>query len=400
MWDFRIKPDVSGRGMDNSITVENWLQAPNNRNSFQIVQTLFPTIRIRRGQGSVSNFGTAPMDLASLTCTTSCGDACTIGEMLDTRFVDAFLVVKNGSLVFERYFNGMSNDSHHLLNSVTKSVIGMLTGIVVGMGRLDPADRVTKYLPELADTAFAETSVRHALDMSAAVAYNEDYANPDADFWRETAVLGWRPSLAGPDSPKTLFDFIKRLHGKAQQDGAKYCYRTVLTNLIGMVLERATGRRLAELLETELWAKLGTEHDATIVADRSGFPYVGAGMNASARDLARFGQMIVQRGFFNGSQIVPASWIDDTLQPNGEAMSAFAQSDYGPALPGGQYRNQCWGIDPSRGILMAVGIYGQFIYMNVPKAITIVQFSSQPQPADVPMFLDVLAAMGAVADAL
>jgi CubicO group peptidase (beta-lactamase class C family) len=386
--------------MDSLITADNWLQPPNHRAAFQQVQALFPSVRIRRGRGTTHCFENAPIDLTGLPCATTGGDMRTIGDMIQNCYVDAFVVLKDGRLVFEHYANGMSISSHHLLNSVTKSVIGMLTGIVVDTGVVNPADPVTKYLPELRDTAFSGTSLRHALDMSAAVAYNEDYENPDADFWRETAVVGWRPALSWPDSSGTLFEFIKRLQGKAQTDGEKYTYRTVLTNLIGMVLERATGRRLGELLETELWTKLGADEDAAIVADRSGFPYVGAGMNASARDLARFGQMIAQRGFFNGQQIVPAWWIDETLQPNPSAISAFAQSDYGPALPGAQYRNQCWVIDPNRGVLTAIGIYGQFVYIDLSNSVTIVQFSSQPKPADAAMFLDVIGAMSAVAKAL
>ena len=295
--------------MDRLITTDNWLQSPNHRTAFQQVQALFPSVRIRRGRGPTSCFRHAPVDLTELLCSANGGDRQTLGDVLQTPDVDAFVVVKDGRLIFEHYANGMSIDSHHLLNSVTKSVIGMLTGILADAGVVNPSDPVTKYLPELRDTAFSQTTLRHALDMSAAVAYNEDYENPDADFWRETAVVGWRPTLSWPDSPGTLFEFIRGLQVKSQIDGEKYTYRTVLTNLIGMVLERATGRRLAELLETELWSKLGAEEDAVIVTDRSGFPYVGAGMNASARDLARFGQMIAQRGFFNGQQIVPGWWI-------------------------------------------------------------------------------------------
>lgn len=165
-----------------------------------------------------------------------------------------------------------------------------------------------------------------------------------------------------------------------------------------MVLERAAHTALPELMETELFSKLGPEQDACIVADRSGFPYVGAGMNACARDLARFGAMVVAQGRFNGQQIVPASWIDDTRRGNAHVKRMFAESEHGETLPGGHYRNQFWVSDSDRGILLAIGIHGQTIHMNMSTNTVIVKFSSQPESVDREMFKDTFAAMDALSE--
>jgi CubicO group peptidase (beta-lactamase class C family) len=380
------------------ITSDNWNFPPFNRLSFQHVQSLFPTARIRRGAGSITEFDENPCDLADIPYIGMDGSNRTVKQMLDGSYTDSFLVVKNGTIVCEQYFNGMAADSHHLLNSVTKSFIGMLVGIMAEQGCLQEDDPVVRHMPELSGTAFSRTTIRHALDMTAAVEYGEDYADQNADFWVETAVVGWRPDLVNDGSALSLLDYAKSLQKREQLDGEKYHYRTVLTNVLGMVLERASGRTLQDLLQTEIWSRLGPEQDASIVVDRMGFPYVGAGMNACARDLARFGQMVVQRGFFNGDQIVPGDWVDDTRYGNTQTKLAFAAGEYGESLPGAHYRNQFWGMDSDRGIVAAIGIHGQTIYMDMGTGVVIVKFSSQPESVNQEMFMDTFTAMFAISE--
>ena len=382
------------------IIVDNWLQPPFNRHSFQRVQALFPTVRIRRGAGPVSDVGSGSAELGEIPFTQLDGSASTLGRLLESSCTDAFLVAKDDELVCEQYSNGMAPDSHHLLNSVPTSFVGMLTGIVAARGQLDPGDPVSKHLPEFAGSAFDETSIRHALDMSAAVAYGEDYADPNSDFWIESAVVGWQPGLVTSDLAKTLFDYARGLKQKEQPDGDKFHYRSVLTNVLGMVLERATGSGLGELLEAEIWKKLGTEHDASIVADRVGFPYVGAGMSCSARDLLRFGLMLVNEGRLNGEQIVPQEWVQDTCVADAQAVGAFARGEYGEAIPGAHYRNQCWVTDAERGVMLGVGIFGQSVHVNLTAKTVIVKLSSQPEPLDFELFLNSFAAMNAVSETL
>ncbi|MDG1204269.1 MAG: serine hydrolase [Pseudomonadales bacterium] len=380
-------------------TVDNWGYPPHNRQSFQHVQSLFPTARLRRGPGPITTFGSESKDVLNMTYAGADGSQRTVQQMCDNSYTDAFIVMKDNALLCEHYENGMAADSFHLLNSVTKSFVGMLAGIHISKGLVQEIDLVTQYIPELADTAFSESTIRHLLDMTAAPKYGEDYADRSADFWVEAAVVGWRPALRTKDAATTLLAHAATLAESEQKNGEKYHYRTVLTNVLGMVLERAGQGRLQEQLQNQIWQKLGPQQDAVIVVDSAGFPYVGAGMNACARDLARFGQMMIQQGEYNGEQIVPRQWIHDTRHANDQARINFAQSDYGAMMPGGHYRNQVWVEDADKGILVAIGIHGQVIYMNMQTQVVIVKLSTHPESSS-SLFQDGFIAMRALAASL
>jgi CubicO group peptidase (beta-lactamase class C family) len=370
-----------------NVTAENWRLPAHNRQGFQRVQALFPTRRLKRGRGPISPLDHQTQELLAIPYNAFSGQR-SLQQMLENTYTDAFLVMKNGSIITELYFNDMSADSHHLLNSVSKSFVGMLVGILVADGTLDTQAKITQYLPELSHSAFADTTIRHCLDMTAAVRYTEDYEDEQADFWKETAVVGWRPKLVNRHSPKTLFQFANSLNQKEQLDGQRYHYRTVLTNVLAMAIERAKGISVGDLLEQYIWQKLGAEQDAAIVVDSIGFPYLGAGMNACARDLARFGQMILANGFFHGQQVVPVTWIEDTRHADENCKQLFAESSYAAMLPGGHYRNQVWVGDPTQGILMCIGIHGQTIHINMSTGVVIVKLSSHPRPDDEFIFND------------
>lgn len=381
------------------LTADNWGFPPYNRQSFQRVQSLFPTARIARGAGPVHEFGYDLRDLLDISYTGVEGESRSVQQMLDDTFTDSFLIAKNNVILTESYFNNMGADSHHLLNSVSKSFIGALVGIAADQGVIDVDAPVAQYVSQFADCALRDTTIRTALDMTAAVAFGEDYADPNADFWVETSVVGWRPALVKQGAPDTLLDYALSLQNTDQAEGEKYHYRTVLTNVLGMVLEQATGTPLPELLQSQLWSKLGPEQDACIVTDRIGFPYVGAGMNACTRDLARFGQMIAGNGSLNGKQIVPAAWIDDTRHAGPRSRELLAASEYAEVMPGGHYRNQFWVSDPERGIILCIGIHGQTIHVNMTTGTVIVKLSSHPESVDMPLFMDTFAALDAISEA-
>lgn len=367
---------------EKQITRDNWGYPPFNRDSFQNVQGLFPTARLKRGSGGASDIPVALKPLETIKFDNLGGNKLSIREMLDTTYTDAFLVLKNGVLVYEEYLNGMKADTLHLLNSVTKSFVGMLTGVLYENGVIDPEKYLSDYIPEFKNTVFSGTTLQHALDMSAAVAYGEDYADPKADFWHEAAVVGWRPHLVSAESPDTLFDYALALRDREKQhmDGEKYHYRTVLTNIVAMAIERATGEPCQELIEKYIWKKLRPEQDAAIVVDKIGFPYVGAGMNACARDLARFGLMLLNDGNYNGEQIIPASWVRATREGDEGYRERFSKSDYGEILPGGHYKNQVWVANIDN--MMCIGIHGQLIYIDQSKGLVIVKLSSWPESHD------------------
>ena len=377
-----------------TVTTANWGRPPHNRWSFQHVQELFPTCRLARGHSAALVLPTQPRDVLALGFQSADGSTKSMVDFLGAACCDALLVVHGGSLVAEHYFNGMTVSSQHLLNSVTKSFVGMLAGIAVDRDQLDPSSPLTRYLPELDTAAWQGTTVRHLLDMTAAVKYAEDYADPATDFWREAAVVGWRPELVGDTTPPTLLEYARSLDGQDMENGSRFQYRTVATNVLGMVLERVMGARLATLLETEIWSRLATQHDAAVVVDRAGFPYVGAGMNACARDLVNFGLMMINDGALGGWQVIPAAWIADTAKGDSTSKECFAKA-YGD-FPGWHYRNQVWVASSEPAVMLAIGIHGQLIYMDKGRDLIVVMLSSRPQPLDMEIEVNTLAAVQAI----
>lgn len=359
----------------------NWNQPPHNRHSFQHMSALFATQTIQRSTKSAMAFEYALEDTSQLTYPVSKGATEPLQHFLDSTFTDAFLVLKEGVIVTEEYRNNMRDNTQHLLNSVSKSFVGMLAGIAVEDGLLDTSKYVSAYLPELANSAFSETTVQRALDMTAAVAYSEDYDQPKDDFWHEAAVVGWRPDLQSDSSPRSLVDYCKERSQTEQGEGERFHYRTVLTNLCTAVIERATNTPFCEFFAQRLWQPLGPEQDANVVVDPTGLPYMGAGMSACARDLARFGEMLRNDGFYNDQQILPASWVRDTRLGNDELRELFAASDYHGLLPNGHYTNQVW-ADRESDEIMCIGIHGQTIYIHRSKQLVCVKLSSHPYPTD------------------
>jgi len=359
----------------------NWNQPPHNRHSFQHMSALFATQTIQRSTKSAMAFEYALEDTSQLTYPVSKGATEPLQHFLDSTFTDAFLVLKEGVIVTEEYRNNMQDNTQHLLNSVSKSFVGMLAGIAVEDGLLDTSKYVSAYLPELANSAFSETTVQRALDMTAAVAYSEDYDQPKDDFWHEAAVVGWRPDLQSDSSPRSLIDYCKERSQTEQGEGERFHYRTVLTNLCTAVIERATNTPFCEFFAQRLWQPLGPEQDANVVVDPTGLPYMGAGMSACARDLARFGEMLRNDGFYNDQQILPASWVRDTRVGNDELRELFAASDYHGLLPNGHYTNQVW-ADRESDEIMCIGIHGQTIYIHRSKQLVCVKLSSHPYPTD------------------
>ena len=187
-------------------TTDNWGYPPHNRASFQHVQQLFPTARLRRGSIPSVPMPSVLQDLSHISYTDAQGASRDVAQMLDATFTDAFVVAKHGTIIAEDYRNNMTPASHHLLNSISKSFLGMLVGILVAESSIDPAQGLAHYIPEFSNTGFRDTTVQQALDMTGAIAFGEDYADSNADFWQETAVIGWRPALVQPDTPMTLFD--------------------------------------------------------------------------------------------------------------------------------------------------------------------------------------------------
>ena len=177
------------------INQNNWNQHPNQVWSFQNMKDLFSTKTLSKSNDPSSFDMKLNQDIENFEFDTLEGKSISIKDSFSETHADAFLVIKNEEIIYEQYFNEMSAQSPHLMNSISKSFLGMLAGVLVEKGIIDPEDKISNLIPEFKDSAFAETTLQNALDMAGAVKFGEDYAQPDADFWHETAMFGWRPDL-------------------------------------------------------------------------------------------------------------------------------------------------------------------------------------------------------------
>jgi len=362
------------------IDMSKWDKGPDNLWAFQHISEIIPTANISRGSGPVARLEHAPQDLSGLGFKTPDGKQMTVRKMLETTYTDGFIVLHEGRIVFEKYYNGMTPQTRHLLMSVSKSVTGTLAGILVNDGRLNPTAKVIDYIPELKNSpGFAEATVREVLDMTTSIVFSEDYADPKAEVVSHEVATAWR----GPKSKlaqEGLYAFSQTIKKDKRAHGEKFHYASINTDVLGWLIERASKQRFIEIMRDTIWSKLGAEHDAQISVDYKGSAVANGGFVITLRDLARFSQMVLDDGRYNDRQIVPSGWIDD-IRFNGK-NSAWKPTSYSKIWPDGFYRNQWYVTKDDHGSFFAVGVNGQHIWINPKTRVVMVKYSSLPISAD------------------
>jgi CubicO group peptidase (beta-lactamase class C family) len=352
------------------------LRFPQIRWSFAHMSHFVPTSDVWRGDGPASALPRAERSEIDAVTFTPLGssDTMTWAQSLEANYTDAILVLHKGRIVYERYLGVMQPHSRHIAMSVTKSYIGTLGAMLVAEGRLDERAPVTKYIPELANSAYGDATVRDVMDMTVGVKYSEDYADPKAEIWSYSRAGGLVPRPPGYDGPTSFYAFLETLQ-KDGEHGQAFAYKTVNTEVLGWLIRRVTGKPLGQLLSERFWQPLGAENDAYILIDSVGTGLAGGGLNPTLRDMARFGEMMRLEGRFNGRQIVPKTVVDDIRR--GGDKTKFASAGYA-LLPGWSYRNMWWVSNNEHGAYTARGIHGQVIYIDPKAEMVIARFGSHP----------------------
>jgi CubicO group peptidase (beta-lactamase class C family) len=354
------------------VTLDNWQVAPWNRWSYLHVRELIPTALIRRGQAplevarSGSDLAVIPFQIDGLQPTS-------LAQFVQRSWTDALVVVNRGRVVVEEYRAPMEADSRHLSMSVGKSITSLVTGALVGKGLLSLGAQVSDLLPELARTAFAGASIQHALDMTVAPVSYPDLAHlpRGTEFWDVAA--GWRSPV--PGLPQTIFDLLATTASNGAH-GRRLFYSDLNPDVLGLIAERATGLRFADVVSQVLWIPAGMEFDADITIDRAGTAAADGGYCAAALDHARIGQLVLHHGAADGRQVIPESWITECSKPH---PTAFNPRSYGARWPGASYHNQWWQMD---GRLFAIGVHGQMIAIDHATQTVVVFLSSAPEADD------------------
>ncbi len=384
---------------DARVTLANWQEPPFNRWSFSHMRELVPTQRIPRGSGPVTPLPASPLPLGEIALHRVDGTRASVDEVLEDTYTDATVVVHGGRVVLERYAGETAPGTPHLLMSISKSVVGCVVGNLVERGLLSPAHLVTDHVPELGPSGYRGASLRDILDMRSGVEFSEDYTDLDAEVRVIEQAMGWRPA-SDRRVPSSMYAYLTTLGGTGEHGGV-FDYRSCETDVLGWVCERATNTRMADLISELVWSPIGAERDAEITCDGAGTAIHDGGMCATARDLARFGVMLLAGGEVAGRRVVPATWLRESWTADPDILEAFARSVSGPYLPGGWYRNKFWFVPREQHVvLLCLGIYGQMLYVNPGTGTVAGKLSSWPDAQSPAMLQDTLRAFDAIGAAL
>ncbi|MFH0894592.1 MAG: serine hydrolase [Bacteroidota bacterium] len=272
-------------------------------------------------------------------------------KLLTNNKTVGFLILRNDTILYEKYFLGRNAESYNPSFSVSKSYVSALIGIAIGEGKIGSAkDPITKYLPELTQDFFKSVTIEHLLNMESGLYFNESYTNPFG-------------GVAKFYYGRNLNKYVKKLSYECPP-GEKYDYKSANTQLLAMILERATGQKLSSYLEEKIWKPCGMEYDASWSVDSKKHKTVKAFccLNARARDFAKFGRLYLKKGNWNGKQIIPESWVNETT-----ALPKPGKTFW--------YHYQ-WRVG-NQGDYFAAGVLGQYIYVYPAKNIIMVRMGKK-----------------------
>ncbi|MGB0506826.1 MAG: serine hydrolase domain-containing protein [Pikeienuella sp.] len=346
-------------------TLANWRNRPFNAWSFQHVRELIPSADIAHDPENIRDFPLGQLDVAGLGIEAVMADT-------DT---DAVVVLRGGELVYESYRNGMDQNSHHILMSVSKSILGLIAGTLVDRGEIDLDALVTDWIPEVADTAYKGATIRQLLDMRAGVLFEEDYLATEGPIIEYRYAMNWNqlPPGRSPGDLRSFFSCLTETDGPHE---GRFHYVSPNTDLLGWVFERATGQRYADMLSERLWKPMGAGAPAYITVDPIGAPRAAGGLCMTARDLARIGAVMADEG----GGVIPKGWINDILT-NGDP-DAWDRGDFSDHFVGQSmhYRSKWYVARGDKPMIHALGIHGQYLFVDPARDLSISWFSSQHDP--------------------
>lgn len=362
------------------VRLGNWRSHPYSTWSFQNVAEFVPVADLPHGGGETEPSPGADA-LAELRLTSPDGRELTALEHLTVSHGDAFVAMRDGRLVAEWQAPHCDAARPHIVFSVTKSVTGLLAGIAAGDGLLDPEAPVSDYVASQPGSAFADARVRDLLDMTVSLRFVEDYLDRESDFDRYRRAMLWNPEHGG-GAEETLREVLASLPRDLHPHGGRFHYASPVTDMLGLVLEAATGTRYRDYLSEKLWKPMGARGAASITVDREGTARAAGGLSLTARDLARFGQLVLEDGVAAGRRLVPSDWIADMR--GGGNRAAWIDGDFAGLFPEGRYRS-CWYVTgDGKGSLAAIGIHEQWVWIDPTRGVVLVKLSSRPEPSHDP----------------
>ena len=293
------------------------------------------------------------------------GEEKQILESIDYFNTDGLMILKDGEVHYENYWNENKETSRHIIWSVSKSFLSALVGIALDEGLIeDINDPIIKYLKDFKDTGYEGVSIKNLLQMSSGIEFNEDYGDPNSDINRYARVTATGTSQR---------EFAKTLKN-SRKPGTYNHYISLDSQMLGMLIAEVSNMSVKEYLHEKIWSKIGMQDDAFYLTDKQEVEMSLGGLNVTLRDMAKFGQLFLNNGEWNGNQIVPFEWVANSTTP----LDIHVQPNAGDELTSDAwgYGYQWWVPGPEVSDYTAHGIYNQFIYINPESNVVIAKTSS------------------------
>jgi CubicO group peptidase (beta-lactamase class C family) len=372
---------------ESQVTFGNYREYPYSKWAFQNAGAPLNVLMIPRSGNIVSLNETFDNSIGDIKLKDANNEDKTVNNILEENFTDGFLVLKGDDIIFERYFNGLTKDYQHIWFSATKSLTSTAFGILVDQGKVNLSDSPSIYIPELKGSGFERVTIQNLLDHSTSIDFEENYTDPNSEFIKYygpamnmAKIPGGRDAEPQNTEIYGTYDFLEKFIRPNNEEipGDVFDYNSANSDLLGWLIARISGISFDQFIQKYIWSKLGAEHDAYIAVDRAYMGVSTAGFNSTLRDAARFGNMILNRGRYNGQQIVSADWVDATINLTSKDKEKMKTNEKYEDNGWVAYKNNWWVIDDQKGEYAAVGIHGQVIYINREANIVIAYFSSQP----------------------
>ncbi|MEO1128483.1 MAG: serine hydrolase [Planctomycetota bacterium] len=369
---------------DKRVDRSSLLKGPGNRWAYLNMRSLYPTAAVPTASAAIPLRKSIDGGIERLHIGhPESGEAVNMETWLKETYTDAVVVMHGGEIVYERFLNGMHSHQPHQMMSVTKSFAGLFGLMAVDAGLVEEDDAVRDVVPELRESgAFGDATFGQVLDMTNSMDFSEDYADPESGIVHYAIVLGLMPAVEGRSYAASIYDYLPTLgKDRAHAHGEVFHYQTPKTDVVNWVTNRLTGQSFQDAMSEYLWSKLGTDGETYVLLDKNGTLFAGGGLNATPYDLARFGSMLLNDGRSPGGEVVVSPAVIQQLADGG-SRQAFSNGPNGKGLMGDgdwSYRAQWWvRHTPGREAFMALGVHGQWIYIDLAHDVAIIKQSSQP----------------------
>ena len=393
---------------ESQVSFKNYRHYPYSKWAFHNIGAALNVVMIPR-EGEFISLAESPLPaLGELTLEDGFGKQRTVEQILADNDTDAFIVLRDNQILLERYYGDMNRHDQHIWFSMTKSLVSTSLGILIEEGKIDPGKSPAHYIPELKGSGFERTTIQNVLNHSSALDFKENYTDVNSDFLKYYGpalnmafVPGGRDAQPETTDIYGVHDFLQKFvrPDNSLMPGEEFDYNSANADVAGWLVARASTMPLQDFIQQKIWSQLGTEHDAFIAVDRAFMPVATGGMASTVRDAALFGQMILNRGAVGEEQIVPAAWVDLSLDVSARDRQKMNNNPKYQADSWSAYKNMWWILDAQQGEYAAVGVHGQVIYINRSANVVIAWFSSQPvaSAAGNPQFRSKLFATQAIA---